>query len=50
VAAFLDKQADRRIALHLDYFGFLVKADFVIGYGLGTPDLGPNLPCIAAKA
>jgi hypoxanthine phosphoribosyltransferase len=46
----LDKQAARRIALQPDYFGFLMQQDFVVGYGLGTPDIGRNLPYIAAKA
>jgi hypoxanthine phosphoribosyltransferase len=46
----LDKQAARRIALQPDYFGFLMQAEFVVGYGLGAPDIGRNLPYIAAKA
>ncbi|HEY6305729.1 MAG TPA: phosphoribosyltransferase family protein [Candidatus Angelobacter sp.] len=46
----LDKQAARRMALQPDYFGFLMQEDFVVGYGLGTPDIGRNLPYIAAKA
>jgi len=49
LAVLLDKQGERRISLQPDYFGFLVRADFVIGYGLGTPDLGRNLPYIATQ-
>jgi hypoxanthine phosphoribosyltransferase len=50
LAVLLDKQAQRRIDLQPDYFGFLINEDFVIGYGLGAPRLGRNLPYIAAKA
>jgi hypoxanthine phosphoribosyltransferase len=50
LAVLLDKQADRRISLQPDYFGFMVKADFLVGYGLGSPTLGRNLPYIATKA
>jgi len=47
LAALLDKQSARRIALKPDYFGFVLDEDFVVGYGLGSPDLGRNLPYIA---
>ncbi len=50
LAVLLDKQAARRVALQPDYFGFLMKEDFVVGYGLGAPLIGRNLPYIAAKA
>ena len=50
LAAFLDKQTARRVPLQPDYFGFLMNESFVVGYGLGTPDLGRNLPYIAARA
>ena len=50
LAAFLDKQTARRVPLQPDYFGFLMSESFVVGYGLGTPDLGRNLPHIAARA
>jgi len=49
LAAFLDKQSSRRVPLQPDYFGFLISESFVVGYGLGTPHLGRNLPYIAAK-
>jgi hypoxanthine phosphoribosyltransferase len=42
----LDRQADRRVSLQPDYFGFLIQEDFVMGYGLGSPQLGRNLPHI----
>ncbi len=50
LAVLLDKQTARRIALQPDYFGFLMNEDFVVGYGLGAPYIGRNLPYIAAKA
>jgi hypoxanthine phosphoribosyltransferase len=50
LAAFLDRQAARRVSLQPDYFGFLLNEDFVVGYGLGAPLIGRNLPYIAAKA
>ncbi len=48
LATFLDKQSERRIALQPDYFGFLVDESYVVGYGLGAPDLGRNLPYLAS--
>ena len=48
LAAFLDKQSERRISLQPDYFGFLVDESYVVGYGLGAPDLGRNLPYLAS--
>jgi hypoxanthine phosphoribosyltransferase len=50
LAVLLDKQAARRVSLQPDYFGFLMNEDFVVGYGLGAPLIGRNLPYIAAKA
>jgi len=47
VCALLDRQAGRRVFLQPDYFGFLVDEKYVFGYGLGAPNLGRNLPCIA---
>ncbi len=50
LAAFLDKQADRRVSLRPDYFGFLVDEPYVVGYGLGNPHIGRSLPYIACLA
>ncbi len=50
LVALLDKQSSRRLALQPDYFGFLFDEAYVIGYGLGAPDLGRNLPYIAVKS
>lgn len=49
LAALLDKQSSRRVSLQPDYFGFLMDESFVVGYGLGAPQLGRNLPYIAAR-
>lgn len=48
LAAFLDKQKERRVSLQPDYFGFLLDEGFVVGYGLGSPHLGRNLPYVAS--
>lgn len=50
LAVLLDKQASRRVSLQPDYFGFLMNDSFVVGYGLGAPHFGRNLPYIAAKS
>jgi hypoxanthine phosphoribosyltransferase len=50
LAALLDKQTARRVPLQPDYFGFLMSESFVVGYGLGNPHLGRNLPYISARA
>ena len=47
VAVLLDRQAQRRVGIQPEYFGFLVNEDYVYGYGLGGPDLGRNMPYIA---
>ena len=44
----LDRQIARRVQLQPDYFGFLVEEAFLVGYGLGSPDLAyRNLPFVA---
>ena len=47
-ATLLDRQSARHVALQPDYFGFQIDADYVVGYGLGAPHLGRNLPYVAA--
>lgn len=47
LCALLDKQAERKIHLQPDYYGFLCDESFVVGYGLGAPHLGRNLPYLA---
>ena len=48
VVVLLDRQSQRRVSLRPDYFGFLIDAPFVVGYGLGGPLLGRNLPYVAS--
>lgn len=48
LATFLDKQSSRRLSLQPDYFGFLVDESFVVGYGLGSPEMGRNLPYVTS--
>jgi len=50
LAALLDKQTERRLSLQPDYFGFLVDEKYVVGYGLGAPELGRNLNFIGTVA
>lgn len=48
LAVMFDRQSQRRVSLRPDYFGFLIDAPFVVGYGLGSPHLGRNLPYLAS--
>lgn len=50
LATLLDKQQDRRVALEADYCCYAIGASYMLGYGLGSPLLGRNLPYVAAKA
>jgi hypoxanthine phosphoribosyltransferase len=46
LATLLDKQSERKVSLSPDYLGFLLDEQYVVGYGLGAPQLGRNLPYI----
>jgi hypoxanthine phosphoribosyltransferase len=47
----LDRQSSRRVQLQPDYFGFLVDATLLMGYGLGSPDqTNRNLPYLAVSS
>ncbi len=48
LATLLDRHCDRQIELQPDYFGFLVEGPHMVGYGLGSPHYGRNLPYIAS--
>jgi len=50
LATLLDKQADRRVALQADYCGYAIEPSYMLGYGLGSPLLGRNLPYVASAA
>jgi len=50
LVALLDRQSARRVQLQPDYFGFLVDENFLVGYGLGSPEqTNRNLPYIAVR-
>jgi hypoxanthine phosphoribosyltransferase len=48
VAALLDKPSRRQAQVKLDYIGFQVPNEFVVGYGLDFAQRYRNLPYIAA--
>lgn len=50
IATLLDRASARRVSLHPDYAGFQVEEDYIVGYGLGSNELGRNLPYLAMVA
>lgn len=50
ICGFLDRLADRRVDLKVDYYGFQVGPQWLAGFGLGTPTLNRNLPFIFAAS
>jgi hypoxanthine phosphoribosyltransferase len=46
VCALLDKKARREVPIAVDYVGFEIPDEFVIGYGLDFAELYRNLPFI----
>ncbi len=49
LAAMIDKQTARRVALQPDYMGFIIEESFIVGYGLGDPQYHRNLPYIQSE-
>ncbi|OPZ87046.1 MAG: Hypoxanthine-guanine phosphoribosyltransferase [bacterium ADurb.Bin429] len=47
VAAMLSKPSQHRVKVSVDYLGFEVPDEFVVGYGLDFAQRYRNLPCIA---
>jgi hypoxanthine phosphoribosyltransferase len=47
ICAFLDKRERREIDVPLDYVGFTIPNEFVVGYGLDYDNRFRNLPYIA---
>jgi hypoxanthine phosphoribosyltransferase len=47
VAALLDKPSRRKVKVKLDYVGFQVPDEFVVGYGLDFAQRYRNLPYVA---
>ena len=46
IATLLDKPERRRVPLKVDYFGFTIPDEFVVGYGLDYDERYRNLPDI----
>jgi hypoxanthine phosphoribosyltransferase len=46
IATLLLKRASYKKDIHLDYIGFEIPNDFVVGYGLDYNGLGRNLPSV----
>lgn len=47
VATLLDKPSNRETPVKLDYVGFTIPDEFVVGYGLDLGELYRNLPYVA---
>jgi hypoxanthine phosphoribosyltransferase len=50
VATLLDKPDNREVEVELDYVGFTIPDEFVVGYGLDLGELYRNLPYVAVYA
>jgi hypoxanthine phosphoribosyltransferase len=50
VATLLDKPDNREVEVKLDYVGFTIPDEFVVGYGLDLGELYRNLPYVAVYA
>jgi hypoxanthine phosphoribosyltransferase len=48
ICAMLDKPDRHRVEFPIDYLGFSIPDEFVVGYGLDIDEKGRNLPYIAA--
>ena len=47
VASLLDKPSNRKVEVDIDYVGFTIPDEFVVGYGLDLQGFYRNLPYIA---
>ncbi|MEA4907091.1 MAG: hypoxanthine phosphoribosyltransferase [Chloroflexi bacterium] len=48
ICALLDKAERHRVDIPVDYMGFSIPDEFVVGYGLDIDEKGRNLPYIAS--
>jgi hypoxanthine phosphoribosyltransferase len=46
IATLFYKPDSLQVPLHIDYFGFQIPNDFIVGYGMDYNGLGRNLPDI----
>ena len=47
IASLLDKPSNRKVEVEIDYVGFTIPDEFVVGYGLDLHGFHRNLPYIA---
>jgi hypoxanthine phosphoribosyltransferase len=47
ICALLDKRGRRRVEVPLDYVGFNISDEYVVGYGLDYENKFRNLPYVA---
>lgn len=47
ICSLLNKPSRREIDVHVEYIGFDIPDEFVVGYGLDFDEIYRNLPCIA---
>jgi hypoxanthine phosphoribosyltransferase len=47
IVSLLDKPSNREIEVNVDYVGFTIPDEFVVGYGLDLGELYRNLPYVA---